>query len=106
MLVARRLLDHFFLSRVSDGENMRKDWSRLFAASDFRWRMGLRTGDVLSFFAPTPEHAEILAERRQLLAESRAEYAMLLDAGEDMLAELRTLAVSCGALGASEDVQR
>ena len=103
MLVAGGILDQFFLPRVSDPENMRKDWSRLFAASDFRWQMGLRTGDVLAFLAPTPDCTEILAERRQLLAESRAEYAMLLDAGKDMLAELRTLAVSCGALGASED---
>jgi dimethylamine monooxygenase subunit A len=103
MLVARRLLDHFFLPRVSDAENMSRDWSRLFAASEFRWQMGLRTGDVLSFLTPTPDHAEILAERRQLLAESLPEYAMLLDAGEDMLAEVRRLAVSCGALDASED---
>lgn len=56
--------------------------------------MGLRTGDVHSFFAPTPERSEILAERCRCLDESAADYAVLIDAGQPLLDELRQFAAA------------
>ena len=82
---------------------MSQDWSRLFASTDFRWRMGLRTGDAHSFFAPTSENAELLTERGRLLDESPADYAMLLDAGIPLLEEMRPFVVACGALDATRE---
>jgi hypothetical protein len=85
------------------GRVMSHDWSRLFSSTEFRWQMGLRGGDVRSFFAPTADHAEILTERGQLLDESPGDYAMLLDAGKNLLEETRTFAVAAGALNATAD---
>jgi hypothetical protein len=45
-------------------------WSRLFPAGDFRWSIGLRPGDARAFFAPTAEHAELIAERERWLRET------------------------------------
>jgi dimethylamine monooxygenase subunit A len=85
------------------GRAMSHDWSRLFSSTEFRWQMGLRGGDVRSFFAPTADHAQILAERRQLLDESPGDYAMLLDAGKDLLEETRAFAVAAGAFDTAAD---
>ena len=86
---------------------MSHDWSRLFASTDFQWRMGLRGGNVQSFFAPSAQNAEILAERNQLLDESPTDYATLLDEGIPLLEELRSLAVELGILeiGAGQAVE-
>ena len=65
--------------------------------------MGLRGGDVHSFFAPTVENAEILAERTQLLDESPTDYATLLDEGKPLLEELRSLTFESGPLEASAE---
>jgi Haem-dependent oxidative N-demethylase, alpha subunit-like len=82
---------------------MTQDWSRLFADSGFRWQMGLRTGDAQSFFAPTPENREILAERNSCLNESPADYAVMIDAGRPLLEETHQFAVACGALDPAAD---
>ena len=65
--------------------------------------MGLRTGDANSFFAPTSEQAEILAERGRCLDESPADYAMLIDSGGPLLAEIQQFAASAGALDRATD---
>ena len=65
--------------------------------------MGLRTGDANSFFAPTSEQAEILAERGRCLDESPADYAMLIDSGGPLLAEMQQFAASAGALDRATD---
>jgi hypothetical protein len=82
---------------------MTKDWSRLFADSGFRWQMGLRAGDAHSFFAPTSENQEILAERGRCLNNSPADYAALTDAGRPLREETRQFAVACGALDPGAD---
>jgi dimethylamine monooxygenase subunit A len=82
---------------------MSHDWSRLFSSTEFRWQMGLRGGDAHSFFAATPDNAEILAERGQLLDGSPGDYAMLLDAGKDLLEETRSFAGVAGAADAGAD---
>lgn len=82
---------------------MTQDWSRLFASSGFRWQMGLRTGDADSFFLPTSERVEILAERGRYLDECPADYAMLTDSGRPLLAEMHQFAVAGGALDPTSD---
>jgi hypothetical protein len=84
---------------------MTPDWSRLFTDSGFRWQMGLRTGDARSFFAPTPERLEILADRGRCLDESPADYAVLADAGRPLLDETRLFAVESGALDAAANCE-
>jgi dimethylamine monooxygenase subunit A len=85
------------------GRAMSSDWSRLFSSTEFRWQMGLRNGDAGSFFASTADHAEILAERGRLLDESPADYAMLLDAGKDLIEETGSFAVAAGAIDVGAD---
>jgi dimethylamine monooxygenase subunit A len=82
---------------------MRHDWSRLFSASGFRWQMGLRAGDAQSFFAPTLENRDILAERSQLLDESPADYAVLTQTGLALLEETRRLALAVGVIAPAAD---
>lgn len=60
--------------------------------------MGLRAGDAFSFFAPTEERDEILAERRRWIDESAHDYAAITDAGRALLDELREFAIVAGSL--------
>lgn len=55
------------------------DWLRLFPNEDFRFRVGLRAGDVDSFFAPSPDHNAILALRRAVLERRPSRYVAALD---------------------------
>lgn len=55
------------------------DWLRLFPDEDFRFRVGLRTGGVESFFAPSPDRDAILAHRRSALDWQPSRYATALD---------------------------
>jgi hypothetical protein len=79
------------------------DWSRLFSDDGFRWQMGLRAGDAHSFFAPTPERGEILAERNRWLDESPADYAVLTNAGQALLWEMHEFAVKARSLSPAAD---
>ena len=81
---------------------MTQDWPRLFSASGFRWQIGLRPGDAPAFFAATPEHREILKTRAELLDESPADYAALLEAGCPLLEETARFAADAGALSSAE----
>jgi dimethylamine monooxygenase subunit A len=82
---------------------MTQDWSRLFAESGFRWRLGLRAGQAHAFFAPTSENRDVLAERGHCLDESPADYAVLIDAGQPLLEEMGQFAVACGAVASVSD---
>src|SRR5687767_4115117 len=97
------LTAHSYRRAFWNAKNMTQDWSRLFSASGFRWQMGLRTGDVHSFFAPTANHQAILAERGQLLDASPADYAILIDAALPLFEEMRAFAVASGALDSATD---
>jgi dimethylamine monooxygenase subunit A len=77
---------------------MSPDWSRLFPAGEFRWHLGLRPGDARAFFAPTTDHASILAERAHWLSESPEEYALLTSRGEPLLTEAVEFARNWGAM--------
>lgn len=71
-------------------------WSRLFSPDSFRWRMGLRSGDLFAFFAPGSANEELLRERRRWLDEASHHYACLLEEGAPLLAEFACIAVECG----------
>ena len=51
---------------------------RSLARGDFRFRMALRPGDGSDFFAPGVEYADVIAERRGLLAQTPDRYAAAL----------------------------
>ncbi len=57
------------------------DWSDLFPADDFGFRLTLRRGDPAEFFAPTAEANEILAERKKALEEVPENYAVIAPDG-------------------------
>lgn len=57
------------------------------------------------FFAPTDDHALLLAERRHWIAESPEEYALLTATGGPLLAEAAALAREWGAVLADDSVQ-
>jgi hypothetical protein len=81
----------------------------LFPGEDFRFRVGVRRGDLEAFFRPTAAGAAILAERRRWLASDPERYAALAPEGGPLLASFHALAsgwphaagsaVDCCALG-------
>lgn len=77
---------------------MNHDWARLFSGDAFRWQMGLRAGDAFSFFAPTEERDEILAERKCWLGEAAGDYVAITDAGRALLGELHEFAIAAASL--------
>lgn len=64
----------------------------LFPDSDYRFRPSVRRGDTAQFFAPGHDHADILRERRQWLAETPRRYARLTASGGPLLAAFHALA--------------
>lgn len=66
--------------------------AELFPAEDYRFHLTLRRAELDAFFAATPAHAAIAAERRRWLEAEPARYAALEPAGEPLLAEFAALA--------------
>lgn len=81
------------------------DWSRIFPSGDYRWHLGLRPGDARAFFAPTADHADLLAERAHWLTTEPGEYALLTEDGVPLLAEAVSLARSWGVSLGDDSVQ-
>jgi len=72
------------------------DPRRLFPEGDYRFHLGLRTGDATAFFGPAEQPAALLAERCRWLDEAPEQYAACLNEGGELLDETIELAVSWG----------
>lgn len=59
---------------------------------DYRHRIGIVRADVADFFAPSPDHAAILAERQRWLLDDPHLYAALLPAGAAIADEFTAFA--------------
>jgi hypothetical protein len=81
--------------------------AQLFPDADYRHQLSIKRGDPAAYFAATPEHAGILAERERWLRESPALYAGALEGSESVVAaataELTRWAL-IEARGAASDV--
>ena len=74
----------------TDSNQGQLDWGRLFGPGSHRFQMGLRPGNVGSFFAA--KQAGLLAERRHWLQSDRPRYCQIEAEGEPLLDELETMA--------------
>jgi hypothetical protein len=74
------------------GREMSTTLAHIFPEEDFRFHLRFERGEPAEFFAPTPEHEALVAERRQWLRGEPEKYAALLPPGEALLAEVRQLA--------------
>ena len=79
------------------------DWARILSDADHRWAMGLRVGDLASFFQSRDPSGLILVERVRWLSESPGEYAALQPSAEAVLQETVELARSLGAAVPDEE---
>lgn len=83
----------------------------LFPTENFRFRIGVRRGDLEAFFRPGAEYSETLAERRKWLEVEPERYAALTEAGRPLLVAFHGIAsrwahaagcaLDCRALGAA-----
>jgi hypothetical protein len=76
--------------------NINPNWPFVFPNSDHKWFMGLRRGDVNTFFATYDETAGMLAERARWLAQDPHTYAALLPEAEPALHDTVALANTQG----------
>lgn len=80
-------------------------WTRIFPDIDHRWIMGLRQGDLASFFAPQDATGTVRAERHQWFSNDPEKYVALLPEAEAAMFETcelaRTLGSPVNALDAS-----
>jgi hypothetical protein len=74
------------------GREMSTTLAQIFPEEDFRFHLRFERGEPAEFFAPTPVHEALVAERRQWLRGEPERYAALLPPGEALLAEVRQLA--------------
>ncbi len=75
-----------------------RDWSDLFPDRNYRFLMRFKQADPASFFQPSAEYADAIAERRQWLGDTPERYGALYEEGKDLLAETRGLAEEWGTL--------
>ena len=66
--------------------------AELFPDGDYRFQLRFERGEPADFFAPTPKHTELIAERRRWLRVEPQTYAALLPPGEALLEEVVELA--------------
>jgi len=59
--------------------------AELFPDEDYRFTLRFSRGDAAQFFSPTPQNAELLAERGRWLRSEPNNYAALLPEGEPLL---------------------
>ncbi len=78
------------------------DYSDLFPAADYEFRMGIRRGDPAEFFRPGAEHDRVLAERRQWLREDPEAYMGVLPGGAALVDEAIRLFAEWQTLSGSE----
>jgi hypothetical protein len=64
----------------------------LFPDEDFRFHLRFQRGNPADFFAPTPDHDAVTAERRHWLSTAPDTYSALLPPAEPLLAETLDLA--------------
>jgi len=64
----------------------------LFPDQDYRFQLRFERGEPAEFFAPTPAHRELIAERQHWLQTETQTYAALLPPGEALLEETAELA--------------
>jgi dimethylamine monooxygenase subunit A len=78
------------------------EFSKLFEASDYRFQMGLRQGELSGLLAPSRHRAKILAERADWLAEDPQRYSALYPEGNPVLAEVIETAQHDGHLAGTD----
>lgn len=78
------------------------DWQRLLPREPHRFHMAIRSGDAPRFFAPTPEHEALVAERARWLQASPGTYCQLRAEGYSPLEETIPLARQWGLCGGPE----
>lgn len=66
--------------------------ARIFPDEDFKFHLRFERGEPAEFFAPTPTHAALVAERQRWLRSEPGKYAALLPPGEPLLEEVLQLA--------------
>jgi hypothetical protein len=79
------------------------NWAELLPDEDYAFFFGLKPGDAADFFAPTPEHEALVAQRRRWLETDAHRYAALLPEGGPMLRETIELARRWNSLSSAED---
>lgn len=73
-------------------------WLALFPDRDFRFSFGAKQGDAACFFGPTVNHEELLAERRQWIAETPEACVLSEPAADAMIEETCELAREWGTV--------
>jgi len=68
------------------------DWAELLPDEDYGFHFGLKPGDAAAFFAPSPDHEALVAQRRHWFAVDAPRYAVLLPGAEPMVRETIALA--------------
>lgn len=66
--------------------------AKVFPDEDYRFHLRMERGEPAEFFAPTPDHAALVAERQRWLRSEPGKYAALLPPGEPVLEEVLQLA--------------
>lgn len=66
--------------------------ARIFPDEDFKFHLRFERGEPAEFFAPTSDHAALVAERQRWLRDEPGKYAALLPPGEPLLEEVLKLA--------------
>ncbi|MBI5772606.1 MAG: hypothetical protein HZA89_02550 [Verrucomicrobia bacterium] len=70
----------------------RPGWLELFPDEEFRFHIGVKPGKPEEFFAPTADHARLLAERKHWLATAPGDCAVWLPEAAPLLEETLALA--------------
>jgi dimethylamine monooxygenase subunit A len=65
----------------------------LFPDEDFRFRVHIQQGSIRQFFAQTPQHQNIISERRHWLSSAADRYAAFTDPSDELLDEALQLAI-------------
>lgn len=66
-------------------------FARLFPDADYRHHLSVQRGDLARFFAPRPDHDEVIGERKRWLGDDATSYAAALDSAAPAIAEVAQL---------------
>ncbi len=79
------------------------NWAALLPDEDYSFQFGLKPGDAADFFAPSPEHDSLIAQRRHWFSTEPHKYAALLPEGGPLLHETIALARQWRSLSLDEE---